>query len=123
MRRFAVLIVLLGFAGCVTPSIPIPPPDPSKMAFTVGTDAGGMIVSASLRYPSTTSYHGGLVYVFNRSQGKGIIELVNPDDSIGPTTPVAAAAADQLVISVESDEQTVSTCVLLQEGAPSSYCP
>jgi len=123
MRRLVVLSVLLGFAGCVTPSIPIPPPDPSKMSFAVGTDGSGSIVSASLRYPSTTAYAGGLVYVFNRSKGKGIIELVNSDDSIGPTTPVEASASDQLVVSVESDEQTVSTCVLLQEGTPASYCP
>ena len=123
MRRFVVLIVLLGFAGCVTPSIPIPPPDPSKMAFTLGRDGEGMVVSASLRYPPMAGYSGGLVYVFNRDMGKGIIELVNADDSIGPTTPVAAALGNQIVVSVESDEQTVSTCVLLQEGAPSNYCP
>jgi hypothetical protein len=110
------------FAGCVTPSIPIPPPDPAKMTFTVGTELG-TIVSASLAYPSTPAYRGGVVYVFNRSIGQGIIELVHPDDSIGPTRPVNASASDQLVITVESDEQTVSTCVLLREGTPSAYCP
>jgi hypothetical protein len=122
MRRLVALTVLLGLAGCVTPSIPIPPPDPAKMTFSVGTDQG-VIVSASLTYPSTGSYHGGVVYVFNRSKGRGIIELVNADNSIGPTTPVVASENDQLVISIESDEQTVSTCVLLKEGTPSSYCP
>ena len=79
-------------------------------------------MSASLRYPPMAGYHGGLVYVFNRDMGKGIIELINADDSIGPTTPVAAASAISSS-SPSSDEQTVSTCVLLQEGAPSNYCP
>ena len=63
------------------------------MAFTLGRDGEGMVVSASLRYPPMAGYHGGLVYVFNRDMGKGIIELINADDSIGPTTPVAAASA------------------------------
>jgi hypothetical protein len=122
MRRLA-LIALLGLAGCVTPSIPIPPPDPALMSFSVTTDPQGVVTSASLTYPATVSYVGGVVYVYNRSIGHGIIETVKPDGSIGPTTPVAASLGDQLVISVENDEQTVSTCVLLREGAPSGYCP
>jgi hypothetical protein len=126
MRRLA-LIALLGLAasitGCVTPSIPIPPPNPELMTFGVTTDTNGEITSASLTYPATVSYVGGVAYVYNRSRGLGIIQAVNANGSIGPTTPVAAGASDQLVISVENDEQTVSTCVLLEEGAPSSYCP
>ncbi|HEY5944164.1 MAG TPA: hypothetical protein VIV40_01675 [Kofleriaceae bacterium] len=122
MRRLA-LIALLGLAGCVTPSIPIPPPDPQQMVFTVTTDPGGAITSASLTYPPTVPYIGGVVYVFNRSIGHGIIETAHPNGSIGPTTPVAASLGDELVISVENDDQTVSTCVLLKEGAPSGYCP
>ena len=121
MRRLA-LFVLLGFAGCVTPSIPIPPPEPSMMTFTVTTDPQGVITSASLQYPATQNYVGGIVYVYNRTSGHGIIENVNANGSIGPTTPVAATLNDQLVISVENDEQTVSTCVLLKEGSPSSVC-
>jgi hypothetical protein len=122
MRRLA-LIALLGLAGCVTPSIPIPPPDPARMTFTVTTDQQGAITSASLTYPAVDQYKGGVVYVYNRTVGAGIIETVKPDGSIGPTAPVAASLNDQLVISVENDEQTVSTCVLLKEGAPSGYCP
>lgn len=118
-----VAIALVGLVGCVTPSIPIPPPDPAAMTFTVTTDDQGAITSASLTYPPTMNYAGGVAYVFNRSIGEGIIDAVNPDGSIGPTPPVAAKVNDQLVISVENDEQTVSTCVLLKEGMPSSYCP
>lgn len=122
MRRL-VVIALLGLAGCVTPSIPIPPPDPALMTFTVMTDNQGVITSASLEYPPTVSYQGGVAYVYNRDRGLGVIQVVNANGSIGPTPAVAASAGDQLVISVENDEQTVSTCVLLREGMPSSYCP
>ncbi len=122
MRRLAVLLVL-GFAGCVTPSIPIPPPDPSAITFAVTTDDQGAITSASLTYPATDRYVGGVAYVYNRTKATGIIEAVNGDGSIGPTAPVAASANDQIVLSVENDEQTVSTCVLLREGMPASYCP
>jgi hypothetical protein len=126
MRRLA-LIALIGLtsslAGCVTPSIPIPPPDPSSMTFAVTVDPSGLIDSASLSYPATENYRGGITYIYNRTLGVGIIQNVNADGSIGPTTPVDAALGNSLVISIETDEQTVSTCVLLREGTPSNYCP
>jgi hypothetical protein len=129
MRRFATVLVLVGLAsgaaGCVTPSIPIPPPDASMMTFGVTTDpSSGAITSASLEYPPTDIYRGGLVYVFNRSVGHGIIELVNADGSIGPTTPVEATSGHSLVITVENDDQTVSTCITLRDDATAgNYCP
>jgi hypothetical protein len=117
------LATVLGLAGCVTPSIPIPPPDPKLMVFTLTTDPMGTVTSASLEYPPTITYIGGVVYIYNRSIGQGIIEQVKPNGAIGPTTPVAASIGDQIVVSVENDDQTVSTCVLLREGTPASYCP
>jgi hypothetical protein len=123
MRRLA-LIVMVGLVGCVTPSIPIPPPDPAAMTFTVATDPGGAITSASLEYPPTETYKGGLVYVFNRSIGQGIIQTVNANGSIGPTTPVAATSGHALVITVENDDQTVSTCITLRDDATAqNFCP
>ena len=122
MRRL-VLLALLGLAGCVTPSIPIPPPDPSAMTFNVTTDTNGAITSASFEYPPTLTYIGGVAYVYNRSIGQGVINAVNANGSIGPTPAVAASMNDQFVISVENDDQTVSTCVLVKAGTPSSYCP
>jgi hypothetical protein len=122
MRRSVLFIALIGLAGCVTPSIPIPPPDPTAMRFELGKDADGAVTSASLVYPSDDNYCGGVVYVFNRTKGVGIIELVKSDCAIGPTIPVPAALDDQLVISVENDEQTVSTCVRLGEGVATGQC-
>lgn len=126
LTRLPVLVALwalVAAGGCVTPSIPIPPPDPSLMTFAVTTDSEGAVTSASLTYPATESYRGGVVYVYNRTLGRGIIEAVHPDGSIGPTPPVEAQLNHALVITVENDDQIVSTCVLLQEGTPTSYCP
>jgi hypothetical protein len=125
MRHLVVIaLVAVGLAGCVTPSIPIPPPDPGLMTFAVTSNPDGSITSASLHYPPTDIYKGGLVYVFNRSLGRGIIETVNTDGSIGPTQPIDASSGHALVITVENDDQTVSTCItLLDGGAVGNYCP
>ena len=121
MRALSI-VVLIGLAGCVTPSIPIPPPDPVRMTFTVTTNPDGTITAASFSYPAVENYKGGVAYVYNRTMGVGIIQAVNADGSIGPTTPVAGTMNNQVVISVENDEQTVSQCVLLEAGAPTHYC-
>ncbi len=121
MRRFSV-IVALGLAGCVTPSIPIPPPDPAMMSFhltTVGTST-----TAVLMYPATDAYKNGIAYVYNRSLGTGVIQACHPDGSIGPTEPTPASLGDNIVVSVQVGDQTESSCIVLQEGAqdPTHYC-
>ena len=49
--------------------------------------------------------------------------LVNPDFSIGPMT-LDASVGDQVVVTIESVEQTVSRCVVLRQGSqdPNTYC-
>jgi hypothetical protein len=123
MRRLAVIVALTLAAGCVTPSIPIPPPDPSEMDFDIATDTDGTS-NAVLTYPVDINYSGGFVYVLNHNTELGIFQAVNADDSIGPTQPLAATLGDQVVVSIEAGPQTVSTCVVLQQGHqdPGSYC-
>jgi hypothetical protein len=117
MRPWLLIVVVL--AGCITPSIPIPPPDPSEMQFHVGSDGG-----AVFSYPPTDAYKGGTCYVFDRTNGRGVFQVANADGSIGPTLPLPAQLGDQVVVSIENVDQTVSTCVLLQEGSqdPNHYC-
>ena len=91
------------------------------MTFAVTTEAG-VVNSASLTYPPTDAYRGGTVYVYDRTMGHGVFELVHENGSIGPTQPIAATVNDEVVVSVQAVEQTVSTCVLLREGSPASYC-
>lgn len=112
------LLLLIVFAGCITPSIPIPPPDPSEMQFDITTT--GSASSAVFTYPATDAYKGGTVYIFDRANGQGVFQVSHADGSFGPTLALPATAGDQVVVSIENVEQTVSTCVVLQQGAQSS---
>lgn len=123
MRRSLGLVVLvLAFAGCVTPSIPIPPPDPALMTFTVTVE--GDLSTATFAYPPKADYSDAIVYIYNRDQGTGIIETAHPDGSVGPTRPVSAKVNEQIVVSFQLEDQTVSRCIRLRDGAqdPNNYC-
>jgi hypothetical protein len=126
MRRvlftLGLLLVAHTWAGCVTPSIPIPPPDAALMTFTVTGDVGNTF--ATFAYPPDINYENTVVFIYNRDRGLGIIEDAHPDGSVGPTAPVRAALGEQMVVSFKRDDQTVSTCVRLRDGAQSStdYC-
>ena len=125
MRRFAVICVVVAvgnLVGCITPSIPIPPPDPARMTFTVSGLAPD--TAATFAYPQDINYEDSVVYVYNRDLGVGVIENAHPDGSVGPTAPVAAVLGDQIVVSFQRADQTASTCVRLRDGQQSStdYC-
>ena len=120
MRRIALVMLVVGLAGCVTPSIPIPPPDPAMMNFSVDSQNNTAVFS----YPPKEDYESAIVYVFNRDQGVGIIEQARPDGSVGPTRPVAGKVGEQIVVSFQLDDQTVSRCIRLRDGQqdPTAYC-
>src|SRR5262249_35166949 len=106
-------------AACVTPSIPVPPPDPQAMSFQVAA-AGG---TATFSYASSNRNLGGaIVYVFDRQQGKGIIDTAHDDGSVGPTPPFAAAVGDAIDVTFQQGSQSQSICVVLREGTPSTLC-
>jgi hypothetical protein len=121
-RSIGLLVLVLGFAGCVTPSIPIPPPDPAMMTFTITVEGNNSF--ATFQYPAKADYGGALVYVFNRDQGVGIIEQARPDGSVGPTRAVAARENEQIVVSFQLEDQTVSRCIRVRNGQqdPTNYC-
>lgn len=85
MRRLAIagLVVVAGFVlgGCITPSIPIPPPDPGLMTFAVTGD--GANSTATFTYPADINYQNSILFLYNRDRGLGIIEATRPDGS-GP---------------------------------------
>ncbi len=122
MRPLLSIFVLAVLGGCITPSIPIPPPDPGKMTFAV--TVAGQDSSATFAYPPDINYIDTIVFVFNRERGVGVIETARPDGSVGPTAPLAAAVGEQIVVSFQRQDQTVSTCIRLREGAqnPNDYC-
>lgn len=122
MRRSITLLALVALGGCITPSIPIPPPDPAKMTFSITTT--GNASTATFAYPPDINYIDTVVFVFNRDRGTGVIETAKADGSVGPTAPLEAAVDEQIVVSFQREDQTVSTCIRLREGAQSatSYC-
>ncbi|MEJ7603796.1 MAG: hypothetical protein WKG01_38275 [Kofleriaceae bacterium] len=123
MRRLVLLIGLAVVGGCITPSIPIPPPDPARMLFEVD-GIGGPVSTAVFSYPANVNYQGALVFVFNRDRGIGVIQQANDDGSVSPTAPLAAAIDEQVVVTFQRDDQTVSTCIRLRNGNqdPTNYC-
>jgi hypothetical protein len=103
-------------AGCITPSIPIPPPDADQMTFDVQLDTG----TSRFSYSPDDNYQGATVYVFNRAKGVGVIDTARVDGSVGPTLPFPASLGDSVVVSFERSDQTVSTCIVLRQGRQSS---
>lgn len=122
MRRLCSLVVLAVLGGCITPSIPIPPPDPGRMTFAL--TVSGQDSTATFAYPANVNYVDSIVFVFNRDRGVGVIETARSDGSVGPTAPLPAALGEQIVVSFQREDQTVSTCIRLREGAQSAtdYC-
>jgi hypothetical protein len=99
-------------AGCTSHSIPIPPPDPEKVFFSLDLDAG----AATFRYGGDPVYGGATVYVFNRQAGEGIITTAGSDGSVMATTPFPAMQGDEVVISVEAEGQLSSVCLEMRDG-------
>lgn len=122
MRLLISILALAALGGCITPSIPIPPPDPAKMTFEVTVQ--GPLSTATFAYPPDVNYVDAVAFIFNRDRGVGVIEAARPDGSVGPTVPLAAAVGEQIIVSFQRDDQTVSTCIRLREGAqdPNDYC-
>ena len=112
----------LAAGGCITPSIPIPPPDPELMTFVVMGD--GATGSATFAYPADHNYENSIVYIYNLDRGLGIIEASRPDGSVGPTQPVSASLGQQIVVTFQREDQSMSTCIRLRNGQQSAtdYC-
>lgn len=105
-------------AACVTPSVPIPPPDIAKMSIEIDVEQG----SVQFAYAPDPSYGGALVYLFNETIGEGIITTARDDGSVGPTEPFAAAPNDRLIVTFEIDEQLSSRCVVIGDSQPLLEC-
>ena len=110
------LVLALWATGCVTPSVPIPPPEPERMSFAVDADDD----VASFTYRATPTYADAVVYVFNRDEGRGIITTAAADGSVGPTQPFPAIAGDRILVTFEVVDQIAATCVTLRDGQSSS---
>jgi hypothetical protein len=115
LRCLPVALLVWALAGCITPSIPIPPPDPEQMTFDIQVETG----SARFSY-SPGPYDGATVYVLNRATGTGVIDKAREDGSVGPTLPFPARVGDSVIVSFERESQTASTCIVIRQGRQSS---
>ena len=121
LRAFVALgAVVLGLTGCITPSIPIPPPDPTEMRFPIDTEAG----TATFSYGPEINYANALVYVYDRTRQLGVIAQARADGSVGPTQPFPAGDGDNVVVTFQADDDIVSSCVVITAAAPvpSNFC-
>ncbi len=97
MRRritaaLAALAAVLALGGCITPSIPIPPPEPTAMIFEIDVEVG----LATFSYDDEPNYADAVVYVYNRDLGVGVIATARSDGSVGPTAPFPAEAGNEI---------------------------
>jgi hypothetical protein len=86
------------------------------MQFTLDIVAG----TTRFSYPATNIYADSTVYVFNRDRGIGVITTSASDGHVEPSAPFAAALGEQIVVTFERDQQAVSTCIRLRNGAQSA---
>ena len=103
-------------AGCTSHSVPIPPPSPESVVFSLDLDEG----LASFEYDATPAFAGATVYVFNREAGEGVITTAGADGSVKQTSPFPAMVGDEVVVTFETEGQLASTCVTMRDGRSSS---
>ena len=116
VRLVTGLIAIALGGACITPSIPIPPPEPSAMTFMVNPIDG----VATFRYAPQERFSLAKVYVFNKDQGAGIITTANINGGVPETAPFPAIIGDEVVITFEVPEDTVSSCVRVTDGTPNA---
>lgn len=118
-RSLTALAAALVLGACVTPSIPIPPPEAELMTFAVDVSAG----AATFAYDPEPNFADAVVYVYNRDRGTGIITTARSDGSVGPTAPFPAAFGENISITFETDEAIVGNCVQIRDdGGLNPYC-
>lgn len=80
MRRIIITIaVALLVTGCVTPMIPLPPPDSRLMSLTIPDKSKGVV---TFGYQKDSRFNAAYFYIFNESTGKGVIQQANADGSL-----------------------------------------
>ena len=123
LARLALVVCLTvgaGVGGCITPSIPIPPPEPTEMRFPIDTQTG----TATFSYGPEINFAGALVYVYNRTREVGVIAHARPDGSVGPTQPFPAGDGDNITVTFQTSDDASATCVVITAASPipSNFC-
>jgi hypothetical protein len=112
--------------ACTAPILTVPPPAEVAFTTTVLTDSTGapqtlwIASGAALEQAANSSY-----YVFNRTQGQGVIATGRNDGSF-TAPPMAGNANDQVLVYYKTPfgDYSDSVCVLLTtDASPAPVCP
>ena len=120
--RRLILLGLVALAGaCITPTIPLPPPEPEGVSFGLDT----MTNTATFSYTIPTGVFGGArVFVEDETQGDGTITTANPDGTVDPVSWSPAFDGDRVQITFKLGEDSAGICLILHPGpsSPANYC-
>ncbi|HLK88827.1 MAG TPA: hypothetical protein VKZ18_02975 [Polyangia bacterium] len=127
-RRFLKLGMLLGGSAllwsCVAPILTVPPPNEIAFSTEMITDSSGapqtewIASGGPLPQAANADY-----YVFNRTQGQGVIASAKNDGSF-TAPPMQGNTNDQVLIYYKTPfgDYSDSLCVLLVAGVASGTC-
>ena len=131
-RRLAKLGALLAGVtllwACNAPSIPVPPPGVTEVAFAaqqiIDDDGGSRMVWIATQSRPLAAAASARFYLFDITRGSGIIQMANVDGTF-VSGPLEGDAGDRISISYETPEGDLSSsvCMLLVEGATAPRCP
>jgi hypothetical protein len=118
----ATLLTLGGGLACVTPSVPIPPPQLTSLSFQPAPGGSNMVVIQGMPTPRHANVR---FYVFNRSRADGVITKAGPNGAF-TTSPFPGAAGDtvQFYYDTADGDRSQNICTQLAFNQPliSSDC-
>lgn len=119
-RWIGLIILSIWVASCVTPVIPLPPPDPQSMSLAL-VDPEQSLITMSGRDPAMTN---ALIFLFNQRAGQGVITRCT-DRGAFATEPFEAIVGDRLDMWATrwADESPSSTICLeiLGDAQPEGF--
>jgi hypothetical protein len=113
--------LLIGLAGCQTPSVPLPPPDLQALTFTATTPGFVQVIGQPQMRHADARF-----YVFDYGSGEGVITQAAHDGSFA-SMPFAGADGDtvQIYFDTSTGDRSQEACTTLQRdvGLISTRCP
>jgi hypothetical protein len=111
VRIFAAALAL-ALAGCLSPTLPLPPPEPPDMITPDATGSGEWTISGPC-------LAGALVTVFNENSGVGAVVEDRDRDGRYEVRLEATACDLAWVEQVIGEDETARTTFVVQERTPS----
>ena len=117
------LLVAFGCAACVTPVIPLPPPDPTRMTVALEATSKDRV---TLGNPPTPALGGSYVFVLNVDASAGVIVRAQAVGSF-QSPPFAASEGHRLNLwtaqSPDDQPSEVACAVLRLAAGRLDRCP